>query len=52
MGISPLAPRLVYVLVFRTPFNLNLELLVLNLFGLVCECKVITGRMMRLAITG
>ena len=52
MGISPLAPRLIYALVFRAPFNLNLELLALNLCGLVCECKVISGCMMRLAITG
>ena len=52
MGISPFAPRFVYVLVFWPPFNLNLKLLVLNLRGLIRKCKVIAGRMMRLAITG
>ena len=52
MSISPLAPRLVHVLVFRAPFNLHLELLVLNLRGLIRESKVITDCMVRLAITG
>ena len=52
MGISPLTPWLLYVLVFRAPFNLNLKLPTLNRRCLIRESEVITGCMVRLAITG
>ena len=52
VGITPVAPGLCYVLVFRTPLHLHLKRFTISLRGFTSAINVITSRMVRLAMPG